>query len=120
MDVDDEDDIGMDCFVPTQTESNVGGELDDEMEEEEDDDEEEDEDYEDAVIIEVTIVNEQDLEGMPTSLASCLAPNLFFPIPKMQSPNTINCPLCMCTVCPPQPFTYVIYLADTLRSLNLH
>ena len=38
MDVDDEDDIGMDCFAPTQTDSNPGGE-DEDMED--DDDEEE-------------------------------------------------------------------------------
>lgn len=61
MDVDDEDDIGMDIFAPTQTDSNAGDQ--DEDMEEDDDEEEEDEDYEDVVTIEMTIVNEKDLEG---------------------------------------------------------
>lgn len=61
MDVDEfgEDDVGMDMFVPTQTDSNAG-----ENEDEEDMYEEEDEDYEDVTTINITIVNEKDLEGL--------------------------------------------------------
>ena len=54
MDVDEDEDIGMDIFQPTQPEND---EDDDEMLEEED------EDYEDVTTISVTIVNEKDLEG---------------------------------------------------------
>ena len=52
---DDDDDVGMDIFAPTQTTAPE--------DEEEDTYGEEDEDYEDTTVISVTIVNEKDLEG---------------------------------------------------------
>ena len=60
MDVDDEDDVGLDMFIPTRTtdagDEGVGEDGDD-------DDDEEDEDYEDVVTVCVKIVNEDELEG---------------------------------------------------------
>jgi hypothetical protein len=62
MDVDDEDeDVGLDMFVPTQT-TDAGDENGAE-DDDDDDDDEEDEDYEDAVTVCVKIVNETELEG---------------------------------------------------------
>ena len=63
MDVDDEDeDVGLDMFVPTQT-TTAGDDNAGEGDDEDDDDEEEDEDYEDVVTVCVKIVNEDELEG---------------------------------------------------------
>ncbi|KAJ3507968.1 hypothetical protein NMY22_g16763 [Coprinellus aureogranulatus] len=59
MDVDDEDDVGLDMFIPTQTDKG-----DDEGDVDDDDDEEEEEDYEDVMTISVRIVNERDLEDV--------------------------------------------------------
>ena len=67
MDIDDEDDVGLDMFIPTQTDK--GG---DEDNVDDDDDEEEDEDYEDVMTISVRIVNERDLEGALPYLLSPL------------------------------------------------